>query len=146
MLSTRLKRKNTKRTGKRNRKRAADKASRKGPMQGKQQKADPQTSKINDELTVFKADLTENKKDYNDSLDPAAYLIRQSPPSDHNPDTVAVYIVIGVEKENADYIFNNDDPLSGFDYNKPSIAEEIYNEFASVHETLYETMLSVASH
>ena len=79
-LSTRLKRKMTNMTGKHNRKRAADKASRKVPTKRKQRREVPWTSKINDEITLCIADLTENEEDYNDSLDPASHLIRKPPP------------------------------------------------------------------
>ena len=41
---------------------------------------------------------------------------------------------------------NNNDPLSEFDYDKPSRAEEIYNYFAPGYETLNGPMLSIASH
>ena len=60
-------------------------------------------------------------------MDPASHLIHQPPPSDHNPDTVSVYIVTGVEEEDADYILNDNDPLSNFDKDKPSRAEDVYN-------------------
>ena len=55
-------------------------------------------------------------------MDPAAHLIRQPPPSDHNPATVPVSIVTGGEEEDADYILNDNDPLSEFDNDKPSKA------------------------
>ena len=146
-LSTRLKQNTTKMTDKHNRKRAADKASRPGPTQRQQHKAAPWTAKLNDELTLFTDDLTENEEDYEDSLDLASHLIRQPPPSDHNPENVPVSIVTGgEEEEEADYIFNNDDPLSEFDYVKPSIAEVIYNEFSPGREKLNVSMLSIASH
>ena len=73
-------------------------------------------------------------------------MIRQPPPSDHNLDTVPVFVVKGVEEEDADYILNNNDPLSDFDCDKPSRAEEIYNKFAPGHETFNDSMLSIASH
>ena len=91
-LLTRLKQKTTKMTDKRNRKWAVDKASRKGPTQ---RKAAPWTDKLNDELTLCTSDLTNNKEYYEDSLEPAAHLIFQPPPSDHNPDNVPVSIVTG---------------------------------------------------
>ena len=94
MLSSRLKRKTTKMTGKRNRNRADDKSSRPGPTHQNQRKEAPWISKLNNELTLCTAELTENEEDYY-SLDPAAHLIRQTPPSDHNPDTVPVSIVTG---------------------------------------------------
>ena len=99
-LSSRLKKKTTKMTGKRNRNsnRSADKASRPGPTHHKQRKEAPWISKLNDELTMCTADLTENEEDYDDYLYPVAHLIRQPPPSDHNPDTVPVYIVTGGEE------------------------------------------------
>ena len=78
------------------------------------------------------ADRTENKEDYNDSLYPEAHLIHQTPPSDHNPDTVPVYIVTGGEEEDSAYILNDNNPLSEFDNDKPYIAEDNYNEFALV--------------
>ena len=86
-------------TGKRNRKLEGDKDSRKVPTQRKQHTASPWTAKIKDELTICTADFSENKEDYNDSLDPAAHLVLQPPPSDHNPDTVSVSIVTGEEEE-----------------------------------------------
>ena len=79
-------------------------------------------------------------------MDPAAHLIRQPPPSDHNPDTVTVYIVTGGEEEDADYILNDNDSLSDFDNDKPSRAEEIYNNFSPGREKSNEPMLSIASH
>ena len=79
-LSYCLKRKTTKMTGKRNRNRAYDKASRTGPTYLKQRKETPWISKLNDELTMFTSDLTDNEEYYDDSLDPAAHLIRQPPP------------------------------------------------------------------
>ena len=48
-------------------------------------------------------------------------MIRQTPPpSHHKPDTLPVSIVTGVEEEDADYILNDNDPLSEFDKDKPS--------------------------
>ena len=79
-------------------------------------------------------------------MDLAAHLIRQPPPSDHNPDTVTVYIVTGGEEEDADYILNNDEPLSDFDCDKPSRSEDIYDEFAPGREKFNESMLFIASH
>ena len=79
-------------------------------------------------------------------MDPAAHLIRQPPPSDHNPATVPVSIVTGGEEEDADYILNGNNPLNEFDYDKPSRAVEIYNEFSPCREKLNESMLSIASH
>ena len=105
MLSKRLKWKTTKMTGKRNRKWADDKASRKVPIQRKHCKSAPWTAKLNDALTLYTADLNDNEEDYDNSLDPWANLIRQPPPSDHNPDTVPVSIVTGGEEEDADYIW-----------------------------------------
>ena len=135
-LLTRLKRNTTKMMGKFNRKQAAGKASIKGPMQRNTRKAAPWTAKLNDELTLCTADITKNEKYYDKSLYPASHLILQLPPSDHNHENVPVSIVTGGEEEDADHILNNYDPLSGFDYNKPSRAEEIYNEFAPGCETL----------
>ena len=111
-LSTHLKQKTAKMTGKRNRKWAADKASRPGPTQCKQRKAAPWIDKFNDELTLFTDDLTDNEEDYENFLDPVSHQICQPPFSDHNPDNVPVSIVTGGEEEDADYIFNNYDPLS----------------------------------
>ena len=96
-LSIRLKQKTTNMTGKRNRKQAADKASRKVPTQLKQRKAAPWKAKLNNVLTMCTADLTKNEEEYDNSLDPSENMIRQPPPSDHNPDTVLVYIVTGGE-------------------------------------------------
>ena len=76
-----LKWKTTKMTGKRNRNRADDKASIPGPTNRKQCKEAPWIAKLNNELTLCTADLNENEKDYDDSLNPAANLIHQSPPS-----------------------------------------------------------------
>ena len=140
---TRLKQKIINMTGKRNHKQASDKASIKGPTQ---RKSAPWVAKLNDKLRLCTANLTENEEYYDNSLELAAHLIRQPPPSDHTPDTVPVYIVTGGEEDDADYIFNNDDLLSAFDYDKPSRGEEIYNEFSPGHETLNESMLSIASH
>ena len=89
-------------TGKRNRNRSDDKASRPGPTHRKQHKEDPWIAKLNDELTMCAADLTENEEEYDDSLEPIAHLIRKPPPSDHNSDTVPVSIVMGGEEEDAD--------------------------------------------
>ena len=82
-LLSRLKRKTTKMTGKRKRKRnqADYKASIPGPTHRKQRKEAPWISKLNDELTLCTADLTENEEYYDDSLDTAAHLICQPPPS-----------------------------------------------------------------
>ena len=124
-LSSRLKRKTTKMKGKRKRNWSDDKASIPGPMHRKQRKEATWIDKLNNELTLCTADLAENKEEYNDSLDPSAHLIRHPPPSEHNPDTVPVYIVMGGEEEDADYIFNDNDPLSESDNDKPSISEEI---------------------
>ena len=121
-LSSHLKRKNTNITGKRNLNQAADKASRPSPTHIKQLKEAPWTSKINNEITLCTSELTKNEEDYNDSLDPAAHLIRQTPPSDHKPDTVPVSIVTGGEEGDSDYILNDNDPLSEFDNYKPSRA------------------------
>ena len=132
-LSTHLRQNNNKITGKRNPKREADKALIERPTQ---RKAAPWTGKLNDELKLCTADFTENEKDYDESLDTSAHLIRQPPPRDHNPDTVPLSIVTGVEYEDAGYILNHDDTLSEFYYDKPSRAEEIYNEFAPVCEIL----------
>ena len=121
-LSSHLKRKNTNITGKRNLNQAADKASRPSPTHIKQLKEAPWTSKINNEITLCTSELTKNEEDYNDSLDPAAHLIRQTPPSDHKPDTVPVSIVTGGEEGDSDYILNDNDPLSEFDNDKPSKA------------------------
>ena len=41
---------------------------------------------------------------------------------------------------------NDNGPLSEFDYDKPSRAEEIYNEFFPGPEKFNESMLSIASH
>ena len=60
MLSSCLKRKTTKMTGKRNRNREDDKASIPGPMHLKQRKESPWIDKLNDELTLHTSDLTEN--------------------------------------------------------------------------------------
>ena len=49
-------------------------------------------------------------------------MIRQTPPSDHKPDTVPVSIFTGGEEEDDDYILNDNDPLSEFDKDKPSRA------------------------
>ena len=59
---------------------------------------------------------------------------------------MTVSIVTGVEEEDSDYILNNDDPLSEFDYDKPSRAEEIYNDFYPGRETLNKLMLWLASY
>ena len=77
---------------------------------------------MNDEITLCTSDLTENEEDYYDSLEPAAHMIRQTPPSDHKPDTVPVSIFTGGEEEDDDYILNDNDPLSEFDNDKPSRA------------------------
>ena len=77
---SRLKRKTTKITGKRKRNRADDNASIPGPTHRKQRKEASWIAKLNDELTLCTADLTENEEDYNNSLDPAAHLIRHPPP------------------------------------------------------------------
>ena len=77
---SRLKRKTTKITGKRKRNRADDNASIPGPTHRKQRKEASWIAKLNDELTLCTADLTENEEDYNNSLDPAAHLIRQPLP------------------------------------------------------------------
>ena len=37
---------------------------------------------------------------------------------------------MGEEEKDADYILNDNDPLSDFDYDKPSRVADIYNEFA----------------
>ena len=145
-LSSRLKRKTNKMTGKRNRNRADDKDSRTGPTHRKQQKEAPWIAKPNDELTLCTTDLTKNEEEYDESLDPAAHLIRQPPPIDHNPDNVPVSIVTGEEEEYDDYILNDNNPLSEFDNDKPYRVEEIYNEFAPGREKLNEPMLSIASH
>ena len=105
-----------------NRNRADDKASRPCPTHSKQRKEVPWIAKLNDELTLCIADLTDNKEDYYDSLDPAAHMIRQTPTNDHKPDTVPVSIVTRGEEEDAIYILNDNDPLSEFDNNKPSWA------------------------
>ena len=63
---------------------------------------------------------------------------------DHNPETVTVYIVTGGEEEDVDYILNNYDPLSEFEYDKPFRSEDIYNDFAPGCDTLNESMLSIA--
>ena len=109
-------------TGKRNCNQSADKASRPGPMHRKQRKEYPLIAKLNDDLTLCTSDLTKNKEGYDNSLDPAAHLIRQPPPSDHNHDTVPVYIVTGGEEEDADYILNDNDLLSEFDHDNTSRA------------------------
>ena len=57
-------------TSKRNCKRVADKASRKGPTNRKKRKAVLWTDKLNNELTLCTADLTDNEEDYDNSLDP----------------------------------------------------------------------------
>ena len=59
-LSSLLKWKTTKMTGKRNHKRAADKASRPGPTHRKQHKEAPWIPKLDDKLTLRTADLTKN--------------------------------------------------------------------------------------
>ena len=125
-------------TGKRNRNQTDEKSSIPGPTHRKQLKESPWVAKLNDELTLCTADLTENEGYYYDSLYPAAHLIRQTSPSEHNPDTVPVSIVVGVEEEDADYILNDNDPLSEFDNDKPSRSEEIYNEFSPGREKLNE--------
>ena len=89
-------------TGKRNRIRAAAKASIPGPTHRKQRKESPWIAKLNDEITLCTDGLTKNEEDYNDSLEPSSRLIRQPTPSDHNPDTVPVSIVMGGEEEDAD--------------------------------------------
>ena len=96
---TRLKQKIINMTGKRNHKQASDKASIKGPTQ---RKSAPWVAKLNDKLRLCTANLTENEEYYDDYLDPAAHLILQPPPSDHNPDTVPVSIVTGGEEEDVD--------------------------------------------
>ena len=111
-LPSRLKRKTTKMTGNHNRNRADDKASIPGPTHRKQRKEAPWISKLNDELMLYTSDLTKKEEDYDNSLEQAAHLIRHPPPSEHNPDTVPVSIVVGVEEEDADYILNDNDPLS----------------------------------
>ena len=136
-LPKRHQRKKTKIRGKRNRKREAYRDLKPGPTQRKQQKESPWTDHINDDLTMCTADLTEDQSDYDKSLDPAAHLIRKPPPTDHDYDTVPVYIVTGGEQEDADHVLN-EDPLGEFDYNKPHQAEEIYNEFAPGRDTLNE--------
>ena len=141
-----LKRKTTKMTGKRKRNREDDKDSRPGPTHRKQRKEAPWIAKLNDELTLCTADLTKNEEDYDKYLEPAAHLIRQPPPSDHNPDTVPLSIVTGGEEEYADYILNDNDPLSEFDNGTPSRVEEIYKKFYPGRKKLNEPMLSIASH
>ena len=89
-------------TGKRNRNRAVDKSSIPGPTHRKQRKESPWIAKLNDKITLFTADLTKNEEEYDNSLDPAAYLILQTPPSDHNHDSVQVSIVTGGEEEDTD--------------------------------------------
>ena len=89
-------------TGKRKRNRAADKASIPGPTYRKKRKEDPWIDKLNDELTLCTADLTENEEVSEDSLDPSAHMICQPTPSDHNPYTVSGSSLQGVEKEDVD--------------------------------------------
>ena len=101
-------------TVKRNRNRVDDKASIPGPTHRKQLKEAPWIAKLNNELTLCTADLTKNEEGYDGYLNPASYLIRQPPPSDHNSDTVSVSIVTGGEEEGDDYILNDNDPLSDF--------------------------------
>ena len=73
--------------GKRNRNRADDKASISGPTHRKQRKEAPWIAKLNDELTLCTVDLTANKEDYNESLDPAAHLI-------HHPSLVIITLTL----------------------------------------------------
>ena len=75
------------------------------------------TARLNDEMNLCTADLTEDESDYNDSLDPVAHLIRHLPPDDHNSNTVTVYICTVIEEEDVDYIL--DDPIGDFDYYQP---------------------------
>ena len=86
--------------GKNNHKRAADQASNPGPTQHNQRKEAPWTFQLNYELNLCTADLTEDESEYDNSLDPAAHLIRKPPLTHHDSDTVPLFIVTGLEDKN----------------------------------------------
>ena len=139
----RVKRKTTKSVGKRHRKRAAERAST-GPKPAKR-KQSGWNAKINDDLTLCTADLTEDEDDFDNNADPTSHLIRQLPQDrTDDTDTIPVSITTGGEEEDAESILN--DPLGEFDYDDPTKAEEIYNEFDPDNAGLNQGMQSIAAH
>ena len=90
----RVKRKTTKSVGKRHRKRAAERAST-GPKPAKR-KQSGWNAKINDDLTLCTADLTEDEDDFDNNADPTSHLLWQLPQDrTDDTDTIPVSITTG---------------------------------------------------
>jgi len=135
-------RKTSKSRSKAHRKHKADDAARPGNNGRAQKKPRKWEARVNDDLTLCTADMTEDEDDYNTTDDPTEHLIRPfAPPV---PTTVSVPIHREGRGEEEDARYFDDNPMADLDFGDPARAEEIYNEFGPDKPT--HGMIDICSH
>jgi len=134
--------KTSKSWSKAHRKHKADDAARPGNNRRAQKKPRKWEARVNDDLMLCTADMTEEEGDYSTTNDPTEHLIRPfAPPV---PTTVSVPIHRDGRGEEKDARYLEDNPMADLDFGDPARAEEIYNEFGP--DTPTHGMINICSH
>ena len=135
-------RKTSKSRSKAHRKHKADEAAKPGNNGRAQKKPRKWEARVNDDLTLCTADLTEDEDEPDITDDPAEHLIRPfAPPV---PDSVSVSIHRDSRGEEEDARLMDDNPMADLDFGDPTKAEEIYNEFGP--DKPKNGMIDICSH